>query len=259
MLDIERLLTQEEVTACRVIYNDPNRRRSFAEIAKEAVIDPAIDRINRTHGGEDIVPLFLAYAVEYWLGVENQKAGVIKNEPILEAEGDNSCTACGYDPSKGIDTHNPHAHEDMKDPRTIRHLKEGKHNIRYYDPYPSLKGSAWEEIMSKQGHDVTAHLGEVEICPMCKMMYIIEQLGLMQDAYSEKRSDVSDAIDEILRGEPFDPSIPEHRFADFIIKLPQFQIDEVEVRYDTLTTMLRVIRKDDIEIWDDPIDGKYSD
>jgi hypothetical protein len=69
---------------------------------------------------------------------------------------------------------------------------------------------------------------------------LTEQLQELRDAISEKRSDISDAIDDILQGKKFDGNI-EHRTSVFKLPIDDMHCDGkyVTVEYDTLTTMMR--------------------
>lgn len=75
---------------------------------------------------------------------------------------------------------------------------------------------------------------------LCRFCFVLEarrfydEISRMADAYSEKRSDVTDSLNDLLCGRNFDPAFINSRFVKARLS------DSQEVLFDTLTGVIEV-------------------
>lgn len=115
--------------------------------------------------------------------------------------------------------------------------------VAFFDRSTAINEIIEQELRAHLEHAGIDESPWARFDPVAKLKRMRGRLELMQEAFEEKRSDVHDMLDAILRDEDIDPATAEHRFATVTVRraeLPVNRDKDVTITYDTLTTLFSI-------------------
>lgn len=142
---------------------------------------------------------------------------------------------------------------------------KAKQPQQYIDERPLLTGMAWDREMSKLGHDVSAHLGEVEPCGRCSVIlaedrrveaeFLAECDATCEHCGDDYSTDIRDGS-EYCSDECYDEAVEKRKTASYKVRHTMTQVDTGSVG--EWTYLRRTIKEGDLQTETGILGGVYD-